>query len=420
MSGATMTEKILASRAGIERVRPGDTIVVNVDTAVALDLNFYNGMWAEPTEVFDPDRIAIIYDHVVPAPSRQAAEYLARGREFAAKQGIRRVHDVGAQQGICHQIIADVPYARPGEVLVCTDSHTCSSGAFNCAARGIGSTELIYVLAKGYTWFRVGGTVRYELDGLLQAGVSAKDVLLHLAGEYGDHVGLNMEFGGPGLAGLDIDQRRTLATMCAEVSAEFAIFEYDEVLGDHFARRGVTEVSPVFPDADAEYVDVRRIDLASITPMVGLPGGVVRNTAPVRSLATTRFNRAFVGSCSNGTLADLRAVAEVLDGHHVHPDVTFLVTPGSQQIYQEALAEGTIEKISAAGALVTTSSCGMCGGFVNALSAGDVCLSSSTRNFKGRMGSPDAEIYLGSSTTVAASALAGEIVDPRLHAAVVA
>jgi 3-isopropylmalate/(R)-2-methylmalate dehydratase large subunit len=250
--------------------------------------------------------------------------------------------------------------------------------------------------------------------------VSAKDVLLHLAGEYGDHVGLNMEFGGPGLAGLDIDQRRMLATMCAEVSAEFAIFECDDVLLEHFAQRGLSDVSPVFPDDDAEYVDVRRIDLGSITPMIGMPGGVVRNTASVTSLPMVRLNRAFVGSCSNGTLADLRSVAAVLDGNHVHPDVTFLVTPGSQQIYQEALVDGTIEKISAAGALVTTSSCGMCGGFVNALSAGDVCLSSSTRNFKGRMGSPDAEIYLGSSATVAASAIAGTIVDPRLRAGVLA
>ncbi|WP_454787820.1 3-isopropylmalate dehydratase large subunit [Mycolicibacterium lutetiense] len=408
-----MTEKILAAKAGLDRVRPGDIAVVAVDTAVALDLNFYDGMWAEPAKVFDPERVVVIYDHVVPAPSRQAAEYLARGRAFAERVGVTKFHDVGPTQGICHQIIADVPYATPGEVLVCTDSHTCSGGALNCAARGIGSTELLYVLAKGFTWFRVGGTVRYDLASALGVGVSAKDVLLHIAGVHGDHVGMNMEFGGSGLAQLAMDERRTIATMCAEVSAEFAIFEFDDVLAEHLRSRGVAGTGAVSPDDDAEYVARRGLDLSVIEPMVGLPGSVVDNTAPVREVADNVVNRAFVGSCSNGTLADLRAVAATLKGKKVHPKVTFLVTPGSQQIYQEALADGTIETIAEAGAMVTTSSCGMCAGFVNALSSGDVCVSSSTRNFKGRMGSPDSQIYLGSSATVAASAIAGRLTDPR-------
>lgn len=408
-----MTEKILAAKAGLDSVRPGDIAVVAVDTAVALDLNFYDGMWAEPTKVFDPERVVVIYDHVVPAPSRQAAEYLARGRAFAERVGLTKFHDVGPTQGICHQIIADVPYARPGEVLVCTDSHTCSGGALNCAARGIGSTELLYVLAKGFTWFRVGGTVRYDLASALGFGVSAKDVLLHIAGVYGDHVGLNMEFGGPALAHLAMDERRTIATMCAEVSAEFAIFEFDDVLAQHLQSRGVTNTGAVAPDDDAQYVARRRLELSTIEPMVGLPGSVVDNTAPVREISNSVVNRAFVGSCSNGTLADLREVAATLKGKKVHPKVTFLVTPGSQQIYQEALADGTIETIAEAGAMVTTSSCGMCAGFVNALSAGDVCVSSSTRNFKGRMGSPESQIFLGSSATVAASAITGRLTDPR-------
>lgn len=411
--GSTMTEKILAAHAGLDRVVPGDIAVVQVDTAVALDLNFYDGMWAEPRAVFDPDKIVVIFDHVVPAPSRQAASYLARGRTFAERVGIKRLHDVGASQGICHQIIADEPYARPGEVLVCTDSHTCSGGALNCAARGIGSTELIYVMAKGCTWFRVGETIRYEIESRLAPGVSAKDAFLYVAGTHGDHVGRNMEFGGPGLGSLDMDQRRTLATMCAEVSAEFAIFEHDDVLEEHLRTRGADGRPGVAPDGDATYEAVRTLDLSRIPPMVGLPGSVVDNTAPLADLGHTTINRAFVGSCSNGTLADLRAVAGALAGRKVHPEVTFLVTPGSQHIYRQALAEGVIQTISEAGALVTMSSCGMCGGFVNALASGDVCISSSTRNFKGRMGSPDAEIYLGSSATVAASAVAGRLMDPR-------
>lgn len=408
-----MVEKILASRAGRDRVSPGDIVVVKVDTAVALDLNFYNGMWAEPEQVFDPERIVVIYDHIVPAPSRQAAEYLARGRAFAERVGIRKFHDVGGSQGICHQIIADKPYAMPGEVLVCTDSHTCSAGALNCAGRGIGSTELIYVLAKGITWFRIGETVRYDLVGRLSPGVSAKDAFLHIAGEYGDHVEMNAEFGGAGMGTLSMDERRTLATMCAEVSAEFAIFEADDVLRQHLAERGRHDFNAVMPDPDAKYHTIRELDLSRVSPMVGLPGSVVRHTAPVEEVRDRRVNHAFVGSCSNGTLADLRAVADVLHGREVHADVTLLVTPGSQEIYREALREGLIQRISDAGGLVTTSSCGMCAGFVNALSPGDVCVSSSTRNFKGRMGSPDAQIYLGSSALVAASAVAGQIVDPR-------
>lgn len=413
MTGSTMVEKILASRAGVSAVRPGDIAVVRVDTTVALDLNFYDGMWAEPREVYDPDRVVVIFDHVVPAPSRQAAGFLSRGREFARRTGVTRLHDVGAQQGICHQVIADVPYARPGEVLVCTDSHTCSGGALNCAARGIGTTELIYVMAKGFTWFRVGETVRYELTGALGAGVSAKDAFLQLAGEHGDHVGLNVEFGGPGMAGLTMDQRRTLSTMFAEVSAEFALFEPDAVLAEHLAERGLGMDGAVLPDADASYLAVRGLDLSAVTPMIGLPDSVVRNTVPVAETAGTKVNQAFVGSCSNGTLEDLRAVAAILAGRRVHPGVTFLVTPGSQDIYRQALHDGLIETITDAGAVVTTSSCGMCAGFVNALAAGDVCISSSTRNFKGRMGSVDAKIYLGSSASVAAAAVAGQVIDPR-------
>jgi len=413
MAGSAMIEKILASHAGVDRVVPGDIVTVGVDMAVILDLNFYNGMWAEPDTVFDPDRIAVIYDHIVPAPNPAAAKYLARGRAFAERVGITRFHDVGGSQGICHQIIADEPYALPGQLLVCTDSHTCSGGALNCAARGIGSTELIYVLATGTTWFEVGQTVRYELASELAVDVSTKDVFLSLAGEYGDHVGMNIEFGGPGARALTMDQRRTLVTMCAEVSAEFAMFEPDDVLIEHLTSRGVHEFEGVRPDSDASYHATRTIDVGTIAPMIGLPGGVVHNTAPTEDLHGQGITHAFVGSCSNGTLADLRDVARILKGKKIHPGVNLMITPGSQQIYRQALREGTLEIISDAGGLVTTSSCGMCAGFVNALAAGDTCLTSSTRNFKGRMGSPEADIFLGSSASVAAGALAGHIIDPR-------
>ncbi|TYB47843.1 3-isopropylmalate dehydratase large subunit [Actinomadura chibensis] len=407
--GMTIAEKILARHSAHDVLAPGDLAVVEVDTAVPLDLNFYPEAWSEPVSVFDPDKVVVIFDHIVPAPNHRVAESLERGRAFVERLGITRFHDVGARQGICHQVIADVPYARPGEILVCCDSHTCSSGAFNCAARGIGTPELIYVLAKGRTWFQVGPTIRYDLLGELRDGVTTKDLFLHIAGTYGDHVGCNVEFGGPGLASLTIDQRRTLCTMCAEISAEFAIMEPDEVLAAYMAERGVGMDNAVWPDADAVYQDSRAIDLSAIQPMVGLPDSVVGNTAPVASVEGVPITRAFVGSCSNGTLEDLREVAAVLAGRRVHPGVQLLVTPGSQEIHRRALAEGIVATLIDAGALITTSSCGMCAGFVNALSAKDVCIASSTRNFKGRMGHPDARIHLASSRTVALSALAGHI-----------
>jgi 3-isopropylmalate/(R)-2-methylmalate dehydratase large subunit len=409
----TMTEKILARHADRDQVRPGDIVTVRVDTVVPLDMNFYDSMWAEPKEVFDPERVVIIFDHVVPAPSRQVGEALERGRAFAARMGIEKFHDIGPEQGICHQLIADIPYALPGDLLVCVDSHTCSGGALNCAARGIGVPELIYVLAKGFTWFEVGETVRYELVGALAPGVSAKDAFLTIANEYGDHVGRNIEFGGPGVAGLTIDQRRTLSTMCAEVSAEFAIFEPDDVLADHLRARGREMTSPTLPDEDAAYAAVRELDLSAVEPMIGLPDTVVHNARPVLEVAGTKVNRAFIGSCANGTLADLREAADVLRGRHVSPDVNLLITPGSQEVYRQALHEGVIETLMDAGALITVSSCGMCAGFQNSLGPDDVCIASSTRNFKGRMGHPDAKIYLGSSASVAAAAVNGLICDLR-------
>jgi 3-isopropylmalate/(R)-2-methylmalate dehydratase large subunit len=355
--------------------------------------------------------VAIVFDHVVPPTNAQAAAALERGRRFAERVGITRLHDVGPEMGICHQIIAEVPYARPGEILVCSDSHTCSGGVLNCAARGIGAPELVFVLAKGYTWFQVGETVRYELVGQLRPGAAPKDVFLELAGRYGDHAGLNVEFGGPGMAHLSIDRRRQLTTMCAEISAEFAIFEPDGILADYLAARGVGMEGAVLPDADATYAAVRTIDLDAVGPMVGLPDTLVENTAPIAAVSGTKINRAFVGSCANGTLDDLREAAEVLRGHRVSPGVTLLVTPGSQKVYERALREGIIETLMDAGAVVTSSSCGMCAGFQGALAAGDVCLTSSTRNFKGRMGSMEASIYMASSATVAASAVRGCITD---------
>lgn len=410
----TMTEKILARASGRSRVQPGDLVTVKVDKAVQIDLNFLRSMWREPLRVWDPERIVVIFDHIAPPKDVQSAEACQIGREFVRRFGIRRFHDVGGDQGICHQVIADEAYALPGQILVCPDSHTCSGGAFNCAARGIGPADLIYVLCKGETWFKVGETVRYHLEGSPPPAVTAKDVFLHIAGQYGDHAMTNVEFGGPGVTAMSLDARRTLATMCAEISAEFALLEADQKVLDYLGGRTAEAFEPAPPDPGARYAAVRTIDLGRLEPLVALPHTVVGNVQPVRAAAGLRIDQAFIGSCANGTLDDLALAARIVKGRRVAPGVRFIVTPGSQRIFREAVKAGIVLTLMEAGALVTNATCGACAGLhLGVLGPGERCLTASTRNFKGRMGSNEAEIYMASPAVVAASALTGVITDPR-------
>jgi 3-isopropylmalate/(R)-2-methylmalate dehydratase large subunit len=238
--GMTIAEKILAKKSGRDRVAAGDLVTVKVDTVVLFDNNFMPSIWQDVLKMEHPERVVVIIDHRAPAPTIQSAGAHRTARKFVEKFKLARFHDVGGTQGICHQVVADEGYALPGTVLVCSDSHTCSAGAFNCIARGVGGPDVMYSAAKGETWFRVGTTVRYELHGALRDGVTAKDVFLHIAGTYGDHATQNVEFGGPGIAGLSMNARKTLTTMGAELSCEFATFEYDSVLADYLKARGKT------------------------------------------------------------------------------------------------------------------------------------------------------------------------------------
>jgi 3-isopropylmalate/(R)-2-methylmalate dehydratase large subunit len=413
--GMTIAEKILARAAGRESVAPGEIVVVKVDMAVVIDIGFSPGIWRWPVRVWDPDRVVVVHDHLVPAKDVQSAEALQAGRRFVERYGVTRFHDVGRTQGISHQIAADEAYALPGTVLVCVDSHTCSGGALNCCARGIGPAELIYVLCTGETWFRVAPTIRYDFHGRLRRWVTAKDVLLWIAARFGSHANQNLELGGPAMTTLGLDARRTLSTMAAEVSAEFALWEPDDTLVEHVRSRTDRPFSPTSPDPDARYLDVRRIELDAVEPHVALPDSVAGNTVPVGELdGMVKLDQCFVGSCSNGTLEDLATVAAIVGGKQVAPGMRFIVTPGSQRIYREAAKQGIIATLIEAGCLVTPSACGACAGLdFGVLGPGEVCLTASTRNFKGRMGSPEARIYIGSTATVAASALTGRITDPR-------
>jgi 3-isopropylmalate/(R)-2-methylmalate dehydratase large subunit len=406
----TIAEKILAKKSGRGHVAAGDLVTVEVDTVVLFDNNFMPSIWQDVLKLEHPERVVVILDHRVPAPTIQSAGAHRTARKFVEKFNIARFHDVGGTQGICHQVVADEAYALPGTVLVCSDSHTCSAGAFNCIARGVGGPDVMYSAAKGETWFRVGATVRYDLTGALRDGVTAKDVFLHIAGTYGDHATQNVEFGGSGIAGLSMSARKTLSTMGAELSCEFATFEADQVLADYLHARGKTDIEPVHPDRHAKYFDVRKIDLSKLEPLVALPDSVLKNSRGVNEVAGTRVDQAFIGSCANGTLDDLTLAARVLAGRKVSPKTRLIITPGSQHVYLEAVRSGVIATLVEAGAVITNPTCGACGGgHMGVLGPDEVCITASTRNFKGRMGDPSAKIYMASPATVAASAIKGAI-----------
>ncbi len=410
--GLTMIENLLARKAGLAGVSPGDTVTVDVDMCVLIDLQFAT-TWLQPTRISDPDKVAVVMDHAVPAPTLKDAAGGPKARKFVADFGIERFYDVG-RHGICHQVIAENGLARPGEVLACTDSHTCAGGAYNTAARGLGPAEVFSILCTGSTWYQVAPTVRYDLTGALPAGISGKDVFLHIANEYGDATNQNLEFGGPGLATVPLNDRRTIATQAAEISADFATFGVDDLLREFLAERGVTDYVPADADPDANYLAVREVDLSTLEPYVARPGAVSRNGVPVSMIERRRIDQAFIGSCANGQLADLRIAAEILRGHTVAAGVRLLVTPASQTIYREAMRLGYLQDIADAGGVVTNATCGACFGYhMGVVGPGEVCLTSSTRNFTGRMGSTEAEIYLASPATVAASAITGVITDPR-------
>jgi 3-isopropylmalate/(R)-2-methylmalate dehydratase large subunit len=416
--GMTIAEKILARASGRARVAPGDLVTVKVDTAVFFDNNFMPSIWQEVQRVDYPERVVVILDHRAPAPTIQAAGAHCTARSFVERFGIERFHDVGATQGICHQVIADEAYALPGTVLVCSDSHTCSAGALNCVARGVGGPDIFYAVCKGETWFRVGETVRYELTGRLHPGVTAKDVFLHIAGRYGDHATMNVEFGGPALAGLSISARKTLSTMGAELSCEFATFEADAVLSEYLRSRTTQPYEAQHPDADATYHAVRTIDLGALEPLVAMPDSVLNNSRNLVEVSGTPIDQAFIGSCANGTLEDLQLAASVLKGRRVSPKSRLIVTPGSQRVYLDAARDGTLAALVEAGAVVTSPTCGACGGgHMGVLGPGETCITASTRNFKGRMGDPSSRVFMASPATVAASAIAGAIADPRPYLA---
>jgi 3-isopropylmalate/(R)-2-methylmalate dehydratase large subunit len=322
--GMTIIEKILARKAGRDRVEVGEFVVCDVDMTVLIDLQFAT-LWASPTRIADPDRLAVIMDHGVPAPSVQDADGGVRARAFVAQHGVERFFDVG-RHGICHQVIAENGLARPGEILTCTDSHTCAGGAYNTAARGLGPAEVFSIMCTGKTWFQVAPTIRYELVGAKPDVISGKDIFLHIAGTHGDATNHNLELGGPGLASVPMNDRRTIATRGAEISADFTTFPADEQCRTFLNAHTDCPYEPADPDPDATYVAVREVDLSALEPYVARPGGVAHNALPISQIEERLVNQCFIGSCANGQLEDLRIAADVMRGQTVAPGVRLIVT----------------------------------------------------------------------------------------------
>ena len=401
-------EKILANHSDQDQVSPGDVVAVDVDVIVSFD-----SMRPDILKVNDPDKLVLLFDHQVPAPTVRAANMAKGMRAFVEKFGVKNYFPVG-RHGISHVLVAQEGLALPGKILANGDSHTCSSGALNCLARGLGPSEMLHITCKGSTWFLVGPTTKVVLEGTLPERVYTRDIIHYIPGEYGDFAGRNLEWYGDGLSGIEVDGRLAMATISAELSAEFSLFPYDDVLATYLEGRAKWPFEPAYPDDDAEYDQVITVDLSSLEPQVVLPNKVAHNVKAVSEVKGQKVDQAFIGSCANGRLSDFAVAAEIVKGKQIAPGTRFIVTPGTQAILKEAIKLGYVETLMEAGAVVTSSTCGACfGGHMGLLGDGETCITASTRNFKGRMGSPDAEVFMGSPATVAASALTGVITDPR-------
>ncbi len=411
----TIVEKILARASGKEKVAINEIVMAKVDVAMSHEnadvvLRSFRDIGVK--KVWDPGRIVILFDHRIPADSEKTAQTHKRLREFVREQGIEHFYDL--KEGICHQVLAELGHDRPGEVLVGTDSHTTTHGAFGTFATGIGGTEMSGVWATGELWLKVPESIRITVHGSFKEFVSAKDLILHIIGMLGadgaDYC--SVEFHGETIRSMSIASRMVLSNLSMEMGAKVAFVLPDDKTVQYVRQRSDKKFELVLPDADAAYVRTLEIDAGELDSQVACPHSV-DNVRPVRDIAGLKIDQALIGSCTNGRLEDLAIAAEIIDNKKVHPEVRLLVIPASRRVYLDALAKGYIETFVKAGGLVLNPGCGPCLGAHQGLLAPDeVCLATTNRNFKGRMGSPEASVYLASPATVACSALKGEVVEP--------
>ena len=414
--GRTIVEKILAEKVGRDVV-PGEVVQVESDLIVFVDLGWH--MFRKGWDRLDnpsvkyPDRVAVVFDHKAPADTQATAALHEQWRVFCAEQGITKLGDIG-DQGISHQWVVDTGYARPGMLVVNQDTHANTTGGIGCFATPIGY-DIVMDLVLGYNTIEVPETIRITLTGEMPVGVMARDVMHRVANDLKQDGAIDkvIEFQGPAVEGMALDTRLTLCNMTRKVEAAGGIIASDDITAEYYASRGLGSIQRLQSDPDADYCLDLEYDLDTIDLSVSPPPNP-SISVPLGSLAGTRINQAFVGSCAGGRMEDLEAAAAILRGRKVRPGVRFIVSPASQQIYREASASGILDDLTQAGAMVVAASCATCFGGLNGLLAdGEVCIANSTENHPGRMGSTEADIYLASAAVVAASAVAGEIADPR-------
>ena len=416
--GMTMTQKIMAQHAGLSEVTAGQLIKARLDMVLGNDItspvaiNEFNKIGID--KVFDVNKIAIVPDHFTPNKDIKSAEQVKACREFSKRMGIVNFFEVG-QMGVEHALLPEKGLVVPGDVVIGADSHTCTYGALGAFSTGIGSTDMAAGMATGEAWFKVPEAIRFVLTGKPNKWVSGKDVILHIIGMIGVDGALykSMEFTGSGLNELSMDDRFTMANMAIEAGAKNGIFEVDEKTIEYVKEHSTREYKVFKADEDAVYSETYTIDLSTIKQTVAFPH-LPENARTIDNVGDIKIDQVVIGSCTNGRIEDLRVAAEVLNGRKVHEDVRCIIIPATQKIWKQAMNEGLFDIFVEAGAAVSTPTCGPClGGHMGILAKGERAVATTNRNFVGRMGHPESEVYLASPAVAAASAVAGKIAGPE-------
>ena len=414
----TFAEKILAIKTGLKKVQTGDIVEVEPDYIMSHDntasiIEIFNQIGKR--DVFNPDRLVIILDHCVPAANEEYAKNHKDIREFVKIKKVKNFYDIN--NGICHQVFCENGFAKPGFLILGADSHTTTYGAFGCFSAGIGRSETAVIYTSGKMWLKVPSTIKINIEGSFQYGISAKDLILKIVGDIGSDGALykSIEFFGNTIKNMSMESRMVLTNMSAEAGAKNAYISPDNTTFDWLEKRGIKDYEPVYPDNDAVYETILNYNVDELEPLIACPDSV-DNVKKISEVEGIKIDQIVIGTCTNGRLEDFETAAEILKNKKIADSVRLLFFPASREIYLESLKKGIIETLVESGGIIMNPGCGPClGAHEGVLTDGEVCLSTSNRNFKGRMGAGDSKIYLCSPATAAVSALTGEITDFRTN-----